>query len=156
MGGRSSASNGVVERAAQALEGQIRVLLLALERRIGRKVDPTEAVVAFMPEYAAYLLNRMEVGKDGKTSYERCKGKAATVIGLEFGEKVLWRKKKADKMAKLRSRWSYGIFVGVRRKSGEMWIATKNGEVVKARAVKRIPSEDRWSEDCANWVKHTP
>ena len=28
-----------------------------------------------MPEYAAYLLNRVEVGKDGKTVYARMKGK---------------------------------------------------------------------------------
>ena len=40
----------------------------------------------FLPEYAAYLLNRLEVGKDGKTAYERAKGKLATVVGLEFGE----------------------------------------------------------------------
>ena len=27
---------------------------------------------------------------------------------------------------------------------------------MKVRAVKRIPKEDRWSEDNADWVKHTP
>ena len=59
-------------------------------------------------------------------------------------------------MAKIRSRWAYGIFVGVRRRrSGELWVANKKGEVVKMRAVKRIPLEDRLSEDCANWVKYT-
>ena len=59
-------------------------------------------------------------------------------------------------MAKLRSRWAYGIFLGISRKSGEMWIAMKSGEVVKARAVERIAEEDRWSLDCVNWVRHTP
>lgn len=151
----SSGSNGVVERAVQGLEGQIRVVLLALEEKVGRQIDPLGAIVSFIPEYAAYLLNRLEVGKDGKTAYERCKGKRATVVGLEFGEKLLWRKKKADKMAKIRSRWAYGIFVGVRRRSGELWVVNKNGEVMKVRTVKRIPKEDRWSEDCADWVRHT-
>jgi len=92
--------------------------LLALEERIGRQVDPEEAIVSFIPEYAAYVVNRLEVGKDGKTSYERTRGKKATVVGLEFGEKLLWRKKKGDKAAKLRSRWAYGVFLGVRRRSG--------------------------------------
>jgi len=115
---KSSGSNGVVERAAQSVEGQIRVVLMALEEKIGRQIDPEEAVVTFIPEYSAYVLNRLEVGKDGKTAYERTRGKKATVVGLEFGEKVLWRKKKANKMAKLRSRWAYGIFVGVRTRSG--------------------------------------
>ena len=34
-------------------------------------------------------------------------------------------------------------------------MATKAG-VNKARSVRRIPEEDRWSEDCVNWVKHVP
>ena len=42
------------------------------------------------------------------------------VVGLEFGEKVSWWKKKGDKIAKLRSKWAYGIFVDVRRRSGEL------------------------------------
>ena len=125
---QSSGSNGVVERAAQSIEGQIRIVLMALEEKIGRQLDPEEAVVTFIPEYSAYVLNRLEVGKDGKTAYERTRGKKATVVGLEFGEKVLWRKKKANKMAKLRSRWAYGIFVGVKTKSGELWIADKRGK----------------------------
>ena len=88
---QSSGSNGVVERAAQGIEGQIRVVLIALEGKVERQLDPQEAVVTFIPEYAAYVLNRLEVGKDGKTAYERAKGKKATVVGIEFGEKVLWR-----------------------------------------------------------------
>ena len=67
-----------------------------------------------------------------------------------------WRKKKANKMAKLRSRWAYGIFVGVRPKSGELLVADKRGEIQKVRWAKRIPKEDRWSVHCAEWVKHTP
>ena len=152
----SSGSNGVVERAVQGVEGHIRVVLLAFEERVGRQVDPLEPIVSFIPEYAAYVLNRLEVGKDGKTSFERARGKKATVVGLEFGEKVLWRKKKGDKAAKLRSRWAYGIFVGVRRKSGELWVADKNGEIQKVRAAKRIPWEDRWTGDNAEWVKFMP
>ena len=80
---QSSGSNGVVERAIQSVEGQIRVTLLALEDHVGRQLDPQEAVVTFIPEYAAYVLNRLEVGKDGKTAYERARGKKATVVGLE-------------------------------------------------------------------------
>ena len=81
----SSGSNGVAERGVQGLEGQIRVLCLALQERLGIKMDPRWPIVAFMPEYAAYLLNRLEVGKDGKTSYERTRGK-----GDGVGHRV-WR-----------------------------------------------------------------
>ena len=51
----SSGSNGVVERAVQTVEGQVRVLKLALESRIG-DVPAAANVVAFMAECAAYLL----------------------------------------------------------------------------------------------------
>ena len=104
-------------------------------------------MVTFIPEYAAYLLNRLEVRQDGKTAYERCRGKSAIVVGLEFREKVLWRKKKGDNMAKLRSRWAYRIFVGVKRRSGELWIAAKTGEIVKTRAVKRLAEDATLDDD---------
>ena len=50
-------------------------------------MDTRERIGMFFPEYAAYLKNRLEEGKDGKAPYERSKGKEPTVLGLEFGEK---------------------------------------------------------------------
>jgi hypothetical protein len=152
---RSHGSNGVVERAVQTIEGQIRVMKLALEDRIGRAVDAEALVVTFMAEYASYLLNRLEVGKDGKTAHERVKGKTASVLGLEFGEKLLWKRKPTDKMDKISSRWDHGVFVGVRVRSGEFWVATVAG-VRKVRSVRRIPEDERWSEASVKWVKNVP
>ena len=151
----SSGSNGVVERAVQAVEGQIRVMKLALEDRIGLEVKADSCIVTFMAEYGAYMMNRLEVGKDGKTPYERVKGKAATLLGVEFGEKLLWRKKAGSKMDKLNPKYEYGIFVGARPRSGELWVATAAG-VVKARAARRIVRELRWSPDSLAWVRHVP
>ena len=152
---KSSGSNGRVERGIQGLEGQLRALLMAFEGRIGREINAKEPVVTFMPEYAAYLMNRREVGKDGKTAYERSKGKKATVLGIEFGEKLLYKVKPKDKNEKINPRWEYGIFVGVRRRSGELWIAIKD-QVFAVRSVRRIPIESRWSEDCVKWVNRAP
>lgn len=84
------------------------------------------------------------------------KGKKATVLGVEFGEQLLWKRHKGANMGKLRSRWELGIFVGVRRKSGEVWVATKEWVIVKARSVRRIPEEDRLGPDCLRWVKNVP
>ena len=50
--------------------------MLEFESRIGEEVDAREPIMTFISEYAAYLMNRLEVGKDGKTAYERVKGKA--------------------------------------------------------------------------------
>ena len=73
----------------------------------------------FLAEYAALMVNRLEVGKDVKTAYERTKSKAAIVMGLESGEKIMWKKKGKAKMDKASSRWDFGIFVGVRSRSEE-------------------------------------
>ena len=151
----SSGSNGVVERTVQAVEGQIRVILLALEARLGATVAATESIVTYIPDHAVYLINRLEVGKDGKTAYERVKGKVASVLGLEFGEKVLFMKTtKGKMMAKLRSKWDYGIFVGVRPRSNEIWVATEE-RTWKVRSVRRLPEDARWSSDSVTWVRRT-
>ena len=151
----SHASNGIVERAVQGIEGQIRVMKSALEARLQRKVATERRIVMFMAEYGAHLMNRLEVGKDGKTAYERSRGKRGKVVGVEFGEKLIYKTKTGTKMEKINARWELGIFAGVRRRSGEMWIATKEG-MKKARSVRRIPEEQRWSVDCLDWVKNVP
>ena len=151
----SKGSNGIVERTVQEVEGIVRSIYLGLQDRLGRKVSARERIVAFIPDYAAYLVNRLKKGEDGRVAYERCKGKKPTVMGVEFGEKLLFRKRTGQKMEKINERWQYGIFVGIRRKSNEPMIATKKG-IVMARAVKRIPISRRWTVDTLEWVRHAP
>ena len=83
---QSSGSNGVVERSIQELEGTIRAMYINLRDRLGIQFSARERVVAFIPEYAAYLLNRIHKGDDGKVPYERTKGKSLTVIGIEIAK----------------------------------------------------------------------
>ena len=82
---------------------------LGLCLRLGRKLDARERIVAYIPEYASYLLNRLHRGSDGKVAYERIKGKKPSVLGLEFGEKVLYKKKMGSHLGKMLARWDYGI-----------------------------------------------
>ena len=112
---KGSGSNGVVERGVEEIEGSIRAILLSLQERLGMKVDARERIISFIPEYAAYLLNRGSVGDDGSVPYERMKGKKPTVLAVEFAKKVFFKKKKGAKLEKLNPKWDYGIFVGVRR-----------------------------------------
>jgi hypothetical protein len=152
----SKGSNGIVERAVQTIEGQIRALKSQLDERYKIKIDVEHLVVTWLVDYAAYLVNRLEVGKDGKTSYERSKGKKATVIGIEFGEKLLWKAKVVGPLQKINPRWQYGMFVGVNHRSGELYIATQEGKIYVVRTVKRIPVEHRWQEECLSWIQSVP
>ena len=101
-----SKGNGVIERAVKSIEGQTRVARSALEMRIGAKIEPEHAVMTWLIEYVSLLLNRYEVGRDGRTAYERNKNKSSKLMGLEFGECVMWRRRPVgSNLAKLAVLW---------------------------------------------------
>ena len=59
-----SQSNGIIERAVGLLAGQARTLKAALEHRTGARVPPDARVLCWLVEFAAYLMNRCDVGSD--------------------------------------------------------------------------------------------
>ena len=91
------------------MEGHVRAIFLALQERLGNKIDTWHRIVTFTPEYAAYLMSRLDMVKDGKSAYERVKGKKPTVLGIEFGKKLNYKLKPKDKMEKINVLWNYGI-----------------------------------------------
>ena len=88
----SSASNGVAERAVQSVEGQLRTISDALQHRLHIDIPSDHAVIAWMVEYSSVLLNKYEVGRNGKTAYERLRGRKSKMLGVEFGELVHFRR----------------------------------------------------------------
>ena len=101
-------------------------------------------------------MNRFEVGQDGKTSYERLKGKKAKACGIGFAEGILFKiKEKREGTGKLEIRWRVGIYLGVRAVSGEMIVGTKEG-ICRARTVRRKPLEERWSQANSSQVGGVP
>ena len=102
------------------------------------------------------MLNRFEVGYDGKTAYERCKGKRAKTLGIEFGEAILWKRKAVGgALAKMTCLWEDGVYLGCEGASGEIIVGDKNG-VWKTRSVQRKPLSQRWAEGALEVVKHVP
>ena len=69
------ASNGVAERAVQATQGQSRTFELALEARIGKKLEESSVVLPWLVRHAAMTLNIGQRGEDGRSAWERVKGK---------------------------------------------------------------------------------
>jgi hypothetical protein len=88
---KQSASNGVVERAIGSEEAQVRVSKSALEARWKMSIESGHPILPWMVEYVAVLMNRFEVGRDGMTSFERCKAKKAKMMGVEFEEETRGR-----------------------------------------------------------------
>jgi hypothetical protein len=153
----SKGSNGVVERAVQSVEQVLRTMKSALDERMGVKIDIKHPINTWLCEFAGYMMNRMEVASDGKTPYERIKGKKAEVLGLEFGEKVLWKYHVGKKMEKLNARWGHGIFVGVRAKSNELMVIDEETQELKyTRTARRVPESQRWDSNNLAWVGVVP
>lgn len=65
--------NGCVEQAAQSIEGMLRVHQVSLEKRFGQKVPCGHLAMGWLVEHSADVLNRYQVGIDGKTLYQRLK-----------------------------------------------------------------------------------
>ena len=111
-----------------------------------------------MCECSTQVLNRLEVAKDGRTAYERCKGKSAKMLGLEFGEKLLWKHRpRGNFQEKLNPKWSDGVYLGFKVQSQEIIIMDMETEKIKyTRTARRVPEEDRWSLSNVDLVKVVP
>ena len=133
-----------MERAVQTMEQYLRTLKSALDERMGVRIDTKHPPLTWLCEYAGYLVNRLEVSADGKTAYERCRGKRSEVMGLEFGERVLWKyPMKGPKMEKINARWGCGLFIGVRVRSNELIIVDQETHL-KGRRVYRELRQHRY------------
>ena len=68
----------MIERAIQSVSVQTCVM----EEKCGCSIPYDHPLICYIVEYASVLLNRFEVGVDGRTAYERNKRKKATTLGI--------------------------------------------------------------------------
>ena len=82
--------------------------------KVGGEVRP------WLVEWVGWLMSRAEVGADGETGYDRCKGKEARLPVMEFGEGVKWkRRRQGEPLGTLSCMWEDGIYIGAGGKMGE-------------------------------------
>ena len=80
-------SNGIIERAVQAVEGQLRTMKDVLDARYKQVIPAEHCIITWLVKYVSVLLNKMEMCHDGKTSEQLARGRKSSILGLEFGEK---------------------------------------------------------------------
>ena len=103
--------------------------------------------VPWLIRHAAETIDRFAVGSDGKTNYQRRKGKKFGGSVMEFGESIMFLRAKSVGKEKFDSRWEDGIWLGIREESGENIIGTRDG-VLKARSIKRRGTHaERWTDE---------
>ena len=152
-----SRTNGAAERAAQAIAEQVRVLRRGLEQRLGLRLSGKHPVTAWLVEHAADLLSKYQVGDDGKTGYERWKGKKFQQEEIEFGEKIHYREnlKARSKQLKLEPRWGEGFYLGRWWRIGEAIVGAASG-ILRAGTVRRVGGHRRWDREGLEQVRGLP
>ncbi len=136
-----SKGNGLAERAVQSVEEMIRVHKLAVETRIKAKLPCVHPMMAWLVEHAADVLNRYCIGKDGRTPYQRLKGRKFVGHMLEFGCPVMFRVSGKVAGGVMQERWFPGIWVGKKLHTDEHLIMKEDGLVVRSRAVRENSQE---------------
>jgi hypothetical protein len=151
---RESEANGAVERAIQTWEGQVRTMKDALEHKLQVVIPPDHAIMTWIIEYAASLLRRCLISNDGRTPYEKIKGRPSRRQVAVFGEKV-WYKPSHGRSKTLDYVLDEGIFLGVQDRSDEALIGISSG-VVKCRDIRRQSDDRRWDKDLVLAISVTP
>ena len=83
-------SNGVAERTVKTVQGQVRTMKLALEARISEKVVETSDLIPWLIRHAAMLVNTGRRGGDGRTAWERVKGRKFNREAPGFRERIMF------------------------------------------------------------------
>ena len=154
-------SNGAVERSVRTLKEQVRTMKSDLEDRVGRKLTEGEGedrnLLCWMIEHAGCLLRRFKIGSDGRTAYERIKGRKSNRSMVPFGECLWWMplRPQSREPTNLDPRVEEGCFMGIREVSDEALIMTPQG-LVKCRDVRRRPEPERWSDVLLKKIVGTP
>ena len=97
------------------------------------------------------------MGKDGKTGYERRRGRKCKLHSVPIGEKVWYKqiRKNKNQEDKLQTEWFEGIWLGHNRSSNEILIGTPEG-VVKAYGIRRMAEDERWDGEMVEKLQGTP
>ena len=138
-------SNGEVENTAQVIQGQVRTLRLGIQARYQTILRSDHPIMPWLIKHSALLINVCKVGEDGRTAWERRKGKKFKRQVPEIGECVWFLKALSEGKDKLDTRWEDGVFAGVREESGEIYVMSSQG-VRKVRAYKRRPEGEMWNQ----------
>ena len=134
----------------------MRTMLLALESRLDAKIPVTHHVITWLVEHAADVLNKFAVGIDGRTAYERIKGKKYHGEMVEFGRRVMYKIPCKPEGGLMTERWVLGTWLGKRALSDEHVVAVDTGEVCVSSAVRPPPDSESWSLDRVNNLIGTP
>lgn len=113
-------TNPKVERAVGKWRAQFRKLKLHVESMVACRIPQVHPMVAWLVEWSAEVVLKLEIKAKGCTRYEELTGHRARHKVLAFGERVNFLPAKDDtRMNKFDGEWMSGYFAGVTARIGE-------------------------------------
>ena len=114
-----SQGNGKIEESGKTVIEFVKVFKDQIEFKANMTLDPQAKVMQWLVRWAAMAYNRYKRGPDGKTAYERQKGRKCRIEVIPFAEKVMYKRLKSGDSHKnvLESRWEEGLWLGHARTS---------------------------------------
>ena len=104
------------------------------------------------------MMNRCDIGSDGKTPLQRLHGRRDKTPIVEFGERILYMPAKPARGGKWEPRFHPGVFVGMLNSSSEAVVVTEQGLAIKTRSanIRRVPESERWDAGRILEMRATP
>jgi len=154
-----SKSSGSVENAVRQVQGLLRTVKDCLETQIQQRIPCEHPLMAWMVHHVGWVLTTRVRSQDGKTGYERLRGKPFSKRMVGFGETCLAKLTKRavaqEGVPKLAPRWTKAVFLGYHRETHEYSFHTQ-GRLLRTRALQRVPTGSRWNAEALQEVKVTP
>ena len=154
--GDSQASDAA-ERAVLELGNQVRTLKIAFEARypeVNLKVTEDFLIFPWMLHHAGWLVTRYGVKQDGRTAYERLRGRTYKSEVAEFGEVVLYKISNQG-LRKLEDRWACGVWLGKSLSNDEHFVAAAD-DIQRCRSIRRRVEKKRFIKEFLDKMVGTP
>ena len=91
-----SGSNGAVEEAGKTVMNLVKTWKDHIEHEAKIDLEPKDAIIRWMCRWAELAYDRFHVGEDGKTAWERARGRKCQMEVVPLGEKVGIRGSKTE------------------------------------------------------------
>ena len=141
-------ANSRVEMAVRGVKRQCRTPRISAEQNTSERIEDDSPLLSWLLRVAAQVMNKMRIGKNGKTSEMRRTGQRWRKPMAQCGEKVCFRQIREDGVSSCACRRIQGIFVGHYDRTGAVLCITKNG-VVRDKSWTRQELSDAW--ESTNW-----
>ncbi|CAK0904033.1 unnamed protein product, partial [Prorocentrum cordatum] len=144
-------ANGSIEVGVREVKRQMRATRLALEQKLGHKLNESDPMLSWIAGFAADTIAKHRRGSDGKTPYERETGRKWKKPSIQFGEKIAFKVAR-ERVGRPKRDWEPvtvdARYIGHHARTGAVLGLSSDG-VVQGIAFARLPAAERWS--CAGW-----